>query len=89
MAKRLTAQTILNMRGNTSLFIDLANEYELSNIPTIRRWLRENKKNGPLTTKGALAIISKAINVPEAKLLEEVNNEVDKKRVPDHEPLGT
>ena len=86
MAIRLKLQTLKNMRGNTSLFLKLADEFNLSNIPTVRRWMRENKPNGPLTSKAALTIISDAINVSEAKLVEEVNNETNSKRVPDTTP---
>jgi len=74
------------MRGNTALFVDLANEFQLSNIPTVRRWIRENKINGPLTSKASLSLISKALNVPELNLLEEVKNETNSKRRTDPYP---
>jgi hypothetical protein len=80
MANRLKKETILGMRGQTLLLLNITKEFKLQNIETIRRWLRTNKPNGPLTSKAALAIISQALNVPEINLIEEFIYEIDTKR---------
>jgi hypothetical protein len=80
MAKRLRIETIRGMRGQTQLFVKITEEFELQNIETIRRWLRENKPNGPLTAKAALVLISTALNVPEIKLLEDIEYEANTER---------
>jgi hypothetical protein len=81
MAKRLKIETIRSMRGQTQLFIKLAQENDLQNIETVRRWIRVNKPNGPLTSKSALSIISVALNVPETRLLENFDYETNVKRI--------
>jgi len=80
MAIRLTEQTILNMRGQTALFVKITDEFGLNSLETIRRWMRANKPNGPLTSKTSLNIISKALNVPEHLLLETISHELNPKR---------
>lgn len=79
MAKRLKIETIRSMRGQTQLFVKLAQENDLQNIETVRRWLRMNKPNGPLTSKSALGIISLALNVTETRLLEDFDYETNNK----------
>lgn len=86
MAIRLTKQAILSMRGQTSLFVEITNEYGLQNLETIRRWMRANKPNGPLTSKTALNMISIALNVPEENLLENVEHGTNAKRINSVEP---
>jgi len=83
MAIRLKTSTLANMKGNSLLLGRLTRDNELNTVETIRRWMRQNKVNGPLTSIANLKIISDAINVSEAKLVEEVNNETNSKRVPD------
>jgi len=80
MAKRLRIETIRGMRGQTQLFVQITDEFGLANIETIRRWLRENKPNGPLTAKAALGLISTALYVPEVKLLEDFEYEANAQR---------
>jgi len=86
MAIKLKRETILGMRGQTHLLLNITKEFKLQNIETIRRWLRANKPNGPLTSKAALAIISLALNVPEINLIEEFIYEIDTKRTHGIEP---
>jgi len=88
MAIRLTTSTLNSMRGNTSLFTKIAVENDLNTIETVRRWMRENRNNGPLTSVANIRIISEAINVTESKIVEEVSNETNCKRMPDFVPIG-
>ncbi|MFH1118217.1 MAG: hypothetical protein V1775_00230 [Bacteroidota bacterium] len=80
---RLKLETLRNMTGQTHLFLKLAKEFNLNNIETVRRWMRVNKNNGPLTAKSSLIIISIALNMPEELLTEEVTNEIISKRISD------
>jgi len=86
MAKRLKIETIRSMRGQTQLFVQIAQENGLQNIETVRRWLRMNKPNGPLTCKSTLGIISIALNVPETSLLEDFDHETYNKRAGSPKP---
>lgn len=70
MSVKLKPETIRSLRGQVPLFEMLKSELNIRHIDTIRRWLRENKENGPLTTKGALGVISKGLKVPEKYLIE-------------------
>jgi hypothetical protein len=81
MAKRLRIETIRGMRGQTRLFVKITEEFGMQNIETVRRWMRTNKPNGPLTSTAALEIISQALNVPETNLLEDFDYETYTKRV--------
>ena len=88
MAIRLTTSTLNSMRGNTALLREIAIENDLNTLETVRRWMRQNKGNGPLTSISSLRLISEAINVPESKLMEESKNETDCKRMSSPEPAG-
>ena len=89
MAIRLTQSTIRSMRGQTDLFAEITEEFGLNNLETIRRWMRANKANGPLTSKSALRIISRKLNVPEKYLFESFENEINLKRSSSAEPVGS
>lgn len=88
MAIRLKPAVILSLKGQTAVLVELAEEYGLNNIESIRRWMRKNKSNGPLTTKAALKIISRRLMIPEADLTEETKHETDSKGINDLEPAG-
>lgn len=70
MSVRLKPETVRSLRGQLPLFELLKSELNIKHTDTIRRWLRENSFNGPLTTKGALDVISKGLKVPEKYLIE-------------------
>jgi len=89
MAIRLTTQTLANMRGNTPLFVSIVKENELNTVETVRRWMRQNKLNGPLTSIANLALISNALNVPIKYLTESLTDETNRKRKPDPYPAIT
>jgi hypothetical protein len=76
------------MRGQTDLFLQLTSEFNKSSLETIRRWMRANELNGPLTTKAALSIISISLNVPEHELLESIENENFNKGRVSADPAG-
>ena len=69
MIVRLKRETIKSMSGQIPLFKEIMEDFNLESIETVRRWLRENKPNGPLTSKAALNIISKGLSVPEEYLI--------------------
>ena len=89
MATRLTPSTLLNMRGNTPLFIALAYENKIDTLETVRRWMRQNKPNGPLTSMGNLFLISSVLNVPIEYLTESKENETIREGVPDSSPVSS
>lgn len=75
MSKRLTEKTIRAMRGQTELFIRIMDARGVKNIETIRRWVRQNEPDGPLTAIGTLSLISEATNVNLKNLTEDVITE--------------
>jgi hypothetical protein len=89
MGIKLTSAAIRSMRGQTDLFHEITDEFGLNNIETIRRWMRVNKVNGPLTSKSALSIISRKLNVPEENLLETFYHETNCKGSKSAEPVST
>lgn len=88
MAVRLKNSTIRSMRGQTDLYQELISEFNKSSLETIRRWMRANEVNGPLTTKAALNIISISLNVSEHELLESIENENFYQRRVSADPAG-
>ena len=80
MAFRLKESAIKAMRGQTELFYLICEEFKKNNIETVRRWVRQNEINGPLTTRAALELISDALNVPINRLLHFVDDETNSKR---------
>jgi len=89
MAIRLNQKAVMNVKGNTKVLVNIAEEFGLNNISTVRRWLRDNKVNGPLTTKAALKIISLSTGVPEGLLTEDPKNETNPKGVCSTDTAGT
>lgn len=55
----------------------LALELDCS-VFTIGRWIKDNADNGDLTKKRAVQIISEESGIPEAEILEETVEEVQK-----------
>lgn len=86
MGIQLKASVIKNMIGHTDLFQTLAKELGRGNIETVRRWMRANKPNGPLTTKAALCLISESLDMPFDLLTEENNHGTINQRVSDSDP---
>lgn len=86
MAIQLKETTLKNLKGQTDIYVSLAEEFGLNDIASIRRWLRLNKPNGPLTTKAALTIIAEGTGIPADLLTEESNNENYSRGVEDSEP---
>jgi len=80
MAKRLKPETLKSMRGQTPLFLQLVEDFGLESLETVRRWMRANKPNGPLTSEAALRIVSKALDLPAELLTEEIELE-DRRRI--------
>ena len=64
-------------------------DFQITNMETIRRWIRANRPNGQLTSKSALKILAVGLNIAEKELLEEFEQEPDIRntaRVDSNEP---
>jgi hypothetical protein len=48
----------------------LALEFNCS-VPTVERWIKDNKENGDLTKSMALQILSEELNLTDTEILEE------------------
>jgi len=69
----LKKETIKNLYGQTALFRMLMDECNVVNMETIRRWIRANKPNGPLTAITTLEIIAEITKIPLELLTEQYN----------------
>lgn len=85
MGIRLKTRVIKNLIGQTDVYARIAEEHKIASIHTIRRWARENKTNGPLTTIASLKIISQGTGIEIENLTDECHDnttEFNSQRVP-------
>lgn len=75
MAKKIKQIHISNLRYRTDIKKRLMIDFRINNIESIRRWIRANRPNGPLTSKSSLKILAIGLSVSEKELLEEFDNE--------------
>lgn len=72
MAKKLSTEALVKLKLRKDIKLILVNEFGLDpvwGIESVRRWMRQNKPNSPLTTKASLRILTKELNMPEGKIL--------------------
>lgn len=74
MGIRLKYKVLKNLSGQTDIYQRIAEEHMIVSLHTIRRWARENKANGPLTTLTSLKIISQGTGIALENLTEECHD---------------
>jgi len=74
MAKILTEETKKRARLNTRIKMMLSAEFGLDSkggIRTVRQWFNLNKPNSKLTTKAAVRILARELNLKENEILQD------------------
>lgn len=71
MSKRLKTE-IIDLAYKSILLREEIAKKSRKKKRTVRDWFRTNKPDNPLTKKANLELISKYLNVPESKILEDV-----------------
>lgn len=73
MAYKLKPNIVRSIKGQTCFYHDIMREFGLTTIFSVRRWLKENRPNGPLTTTIAVEILAETLDLPIEMILETVN----------------
>jgi len=72
MKYKISAKAIKAIRNHKTLMLTLSASNKKKDTTCVIRWLKENKDNGPLTSKSNLDIIVKETGLNIDKVLEKV-----------------